>query len=79
MSASMTATDSDRRTEGGRGVGGVREAELAWIPTCLRAVGDPPVNVPPWLLSLLPALPPCLHAPFPLTLGTQSEKHQEQT
>ncbi|KAL7384010.1 hypothetical protein ABVT39_022585 [Epinephelus coioides] len=69
----MTATASERDSQR------EMEAELAQIPTWLRAVGTPPVSVPPWLPSLLPAVPPRLHAPFPLTLGTQPEKHQKET
>lgn len=71
MSVSVTATGSKRQTE--------MEAELAWLPTWLRAVGTPPVGTPPWLPSLLPAVPPRLQTPFPLTLGTQPEKHQAET
>lgn len=68
-SASVTAAGSGRQTE--------MEAELAWSPTWLRAVGTPPVSVPPWLPSPLPAL---RDAPFPVTLGTQAAgKHQKET
>lgn len=65
MSASVTATASQTQTE-----------ELAWIPTCLRAVGVPPAAAPPWLPPRLPAVPPRHRAPLPNVPETRGSRER---
>lgn len=68
MSASVTATASQTQTE-----------ELAWIPTCLWAVGVPPAAVPPWLPPCLPAVLPMHHAPLPSAPETRERREGDQS
>lgn len=68
MSASVTATASQTQTE-----------ELAWIPTCLRAVGVPPAAAPPWLPPRLPAVLPRHRAPLPNAPETLERREGDQS